>query len=170
MTRGLVHERPRQGETDTWLTPPWVYEALGPFDLDPCGYPGWPTAERVITLPEDGFTADWSGLVWLNPPYSQVEGWLRRLAEHPEGGIALVFARTETAAFQRWVWGRATSLLFPAGRIKFLRPDGSPGLNAAAPSVIVAYGADATMRLRMAHWRAAVKGAFVTNWRTEAQA
>ena len=57
--------------TTTWLTPPGIIDALGPFDLDPCGHPGWPTADRLICLPDDGLAADWpaSDRVWLNPPY-----------------------------------------------------------------------------------------------------
>lgn len=154
----------KRGGSDIWLTPRWITQALGPFDLDPCGRRDWPTADRIIQLPEDGFTADWSGFVWMNPPYSQAEGWLRRLAEYPDGGIALIFARTETAAFQRWVWGHATALLFLAGRIKFHRPDGSPGLNAAAPAVLVGYGAEALKRLERAYAKRTIPGAFVTEW------
>lgn len=37
--------------TTTWLTPPWMLDMLGPFDLDPCaavGRPiGWTDCERL---------------------------------------------------------------------------------------------------------------------------
>ena len=34
-----------RAETTTWLTPPHVIEALGHFDLDPCGHPNSHTVD-----------------------------------------------------------------------------------------------------------------------------
>jgi hypothetical protein len=129
--------------TDEWLTPPELLSRLGPFDLDPCtplAMP-WSTAARRYTPEDDGLTQPWAGRVWLNPPYGAQTGrWLRRLATHGDG-IALVFARTETSTFFRWVWPKADALLFIRGRLAFRRPDGSPaGHNSGGPSVLVAYG------------------------------
>lgn len=147
------HQSARAGTT-TWLTPPDLIAALGPFDLDPCAAPSprpWPTAARHIELPEDGLTAEWSGRVWLNPPYSSAAWlWLSKLAEHGRG-TALVFARTETAGFVSEVWGKAHALLFLHGRLHFHYPDGRRArANSGAPSVLVAYGWDDAERLRHA--------------------
>src|SRR3546814_5442415 len=99
---------------ETWLTPLPIVSALGPFDLDPCAAPSprpWPTAARHIELPEDGFAAEWSGRVWMNPPYgSEMARWLDKLATH-RNGCAPIFARTETAMFHEHVWARANGLL-----------------------------------------------------------
>jgi hypothetical protein len=140
-----------RAETTTWLTPPEIIDALGPFDLDPCAAPSprpWPTATRHIELPEDGLEAEWSGHVWLNPPYSFAAWtWLAKLARHGDG-IALIFARTETAGFVREVWGKATGVLFLHGRLYFHRPDGErAAANSGAPSCLVAYGDRAAERL-----------------------
>jgi hypothetical protein len=128
---------------ETWLTPPHILAALGPFDLDPCAAPSprpWPTAARHIELPEDGFAAEWSGRVWMNPPYgSEMARWLAKLADHGDG-IALVFARTETAMFHRHVWPRASAVLFLKGRLQFCSAKGKPAGNAGAPSCLIAYG------------------------------
>lgn len=139
--------------SDVWLTPPDIIKALGPFDLDPCAAPEprpWPTAARHIALPEDGLSAEWSGLVWCNPPYStQAVRWLRKMSEHGNG-IALVFARTETEWFWETVWNSpsATAALWLAGRLYFHRADGRRAdANAGAPSVLVAYGRVAAGRL-----------------------
>lgn len=138
--------------TTTWLTPPEIIHDLGPFDLDPCAAPSprpWPTANRMIELPEDGLSADWrDSFVWCNPPYSKEAWvWLARLADHGNG-IALVFARTETEGFVRTVWDRADGLLFVHGRLHFHHPDGTrAAANSGAPSVLVAYGEEATSRL-----------------------
>lgn len=139
---------------DRWLTPLPLIEAVGPFDLDPCGAPGHPTAATVYT-PEthgDGLSMPWDGLVWLNPPYGRAAyAWLERLSRHAPGGIALIFARTDTAMFHDLVWDRATALLFLRGRVTFLDPEGKPGSsNSGAASVLVAYGAEAARRLERA--------------------
>lgn len=130
----------------TWLTPPAIIEALGQFDLDPCAAPAprpWPTA-RVMNseIDDDGLAMQWFGRVWLNPPYtsSEIDAWLRKLADHGQG-TSLIFARTETAAFQRQVWQRASGLLFLYGRLHFHDAAGVRAkANAGAPSVLCAYG------------------------------
>lgn len=132
----------RQRET-RWLTPPSLVKALGPFDLDPCGAPGHSLAERTYLLErdEDGLELPWEGRVWLNPPYGkQAEPFLRKLGDHGDG-IALIFARTETASFFENVWQRADALLFLRGRVTFLDASRNPAkANSGAPSVLVAYG------------------------------
>jgi hypothetical protein len=147
---GFTHERAFEGETNVWLTPPDILEALGPFDLDPCAAPQprpWPTARNHYVAEDDGLTQPWEGFVWLNPPYGPHVGrWLDRMAQHGSG-IALVFARTETIWFQRSVC-HAAGVLFPAKRIRFRRPSGEPDAgSASAPSCFLAYGEIAVERL-----------------------
>lgn len=152
------HHSHRAGTVE-WLTPPEIIGALGPFDLDPCApaVQPWATAARTFTKHRNGLLQRWDGRVWLNPPYANgvIEKWLARMAEH-DYGTALIFARTETDAFFRFVWERASALLFMRGRINFHvgEPytdertgrryevgDRAPG-NAGAPTVLCAYGAD----------------------------
>jgi hypothetical protein len=139
-------------DSDEWLTPPEILAALGIFDLDPCAAPEprpWPTATRHVMRAENGLMMPWEGRVWLNPPYggpSVVGPWMRRMAAHANG-VALIFARTETALFFETVWRRASGVLFLRGRLFFHRPDGrKTSTNAGAPSCLVAYGtADAAI-------------------------
>jgi len=137
--------------SDTWLTPPEILKALGPFDLDPCCPPvmPWKTAARCFTERDDGLAQPWAGRVWLNPPYSrEAVRWLRRMAQHGNG-VALVFARTETEWFWETVWRAATALHFFEGRIHFHHPDGRRArANAGAPSVLAAYGDDNAAALK----------------------
>lgn len=146
-----AHQRPHRGASDVWLTPPEIIDAVGPFDLDPCAAPvprPWPTADRHITPPDDGLTAEWAGFVWCNPPFGPEAGrWLDRMADHGHG-IALCPARTETRWFVNTVWRRASSVLFLHGRPHFHYPDGTRGkANSGAPIVLVAYGPAADARL-----------------------
>ena len=66
---------------------------------------------------------------------------MERLASHGNG-IALIFARTETASFFPWVWDHASAVLFFRGRLCFYTKEGRQGGTAGAPSVLVSYGAD----------------------------
>ena len=78
--------------------------------------------------------------MWCNPPYGpHAEKFLARMAAHGNG-IALIFARTETKAFQEHCWRSADAMLFMAGRIKFRLPGGGVAGPAGAPSVLIAYG------------------------------
>jgi hypothetical protein len=130
---------------DEWLTPPHIFKALGPFDLDPCAPSKlrrpWEIAEEHFSIDDDGLSQEWFGRVWCNPPYGlEAARWLARMAEHGNG-IALIFARTETTMFFEHVWSKAAAVLFLKGRLHFHHVDGSRArANAGAPSVLVAYG------------------------------
>lgn len=131
------HERPNKGKTDIWLTPPHIIEALGPFDLDPCGEIYHRTANTIYC--SGGLNTEWFGRVWLNPPYSEVEVWLDKMIEH-NNGVALVFARTDTRWAQK-AMKSAYSIFFPRKRLTFLKPDLSKPIgNAGAPSMFLSFG------------------------------
>lgn len=125
----------------TWLTPPEIIQSLGQFDLDPCSPVDrpWDTASNHLTIHDDGLLSPWSGRVWMNPPYGRELGrWLEKLSMH-QNGTALIFARTETEAFQRYVFSTASSILFMKGRVRFYDINGNQGMNANAPSVLIGY-------------------------------
>lgn len=73
--------------------------------------------------------------MWLNPPYGKHTGtWVRKLADHGDG-IALVFARPDTAWFQEAL-SSADIVCFVEKRIKFVngqtgKSDGTPGAGSA---------------------------------------
>lgn len=153
---GVTHKRGRdmashqipaggaRNSTDEWLTPPALVAALGHFDLDPCS-PGdrrpWDTAAKHYSIEDDGLRQEWSGRVWLNPPYSDMRRWLVRLAEHNHG-TALIFARTETALWFDHIWPKASGVLFLRGRLSFHYVNGKRAkANSGAPSALIAYGA-----------------------------
>lgn len=145
--RGFVHES-SHNESAEWYTPPEIFDALGlTFDLDPCS-PGegrtFVPAKRHLTVADDGLTAPWEGLVFVNPPYGpHTPAWMRKAAEHGNG-LALVFARTDTRWFQE-VAVTTDAMCFIAGRVRFYQGNtanrgGTPG----AGSVLLAWGEVAT--------------------------
>jgi hypothetical protein len=154
-----AHQSRGEGEK-IWLTPPELISALGPFDLDPCFSEPRPWDTAGTHFGPDaagglgGLFADWFGLVWCNPPYDQEAGkWLAKCADHGNA-IALIFARTETVQFHEHVWRKATAIFFFAGRLTFLKADGSKArANGGAPSVLVCYGNKAVERVDSAKLR-----------------
>ncbi|MGO3930831.1 DNA N-6-adenine-methyltransferase [Rhodopseudomonas pseudopalustris] len=161
--KGMGGHHSPAAESDVWLTPPEIIAALGPFDLDPCAAPEprpWPTAAWHITLPENGLRSPWCGRVWLNPPYStaDIKAWLPRLVDHGSG-TALIFARTETDSFFRFVWERADAVLFlRTPRLHFHYPDGRRAENnCGAPSALCAYGEYDAYRLETS----GIRGKFI---------
>lgn len=135
MTFTKLEPQGHEGKTNVWLTPRWILNELGEFDLDPCAHQGWPTAYDHFY--ENGLLEDWYGRVWLNPPYGRNVGqWLNKLELHGNG-IALIFARTDTSWFQSLSFEAAN---FVKGRIKFLNQDLKESTNAGVPSVLLAWG------------------------------
>ena len=128
----MAEHEPNIGASDDWYTPPAIFDALGlTFDLDPCS-PGaghWVPAVNIYTKDDDGLAQPWLGLVFMNPPFGGRNGhlpWLRRFIEHGNG-IAIVRAYTSSAWFHEFIAPNAEILLFPKGKTKFIRPDGTVG-------------------------------------------
>lgn len=122
------------GASDEWYTPPEIFAALGErFDLDPCQ----PTqgraflsvpCDRFYTRDDDGLSKPWAGFVFMNPPFGGRNGhvpWLKKFLEHGNG-IAIVRAYTSSAWFHNYAT-KVDAILFPRGKTKFVRPDGSIG-------------------------------------------
>ena len=142
---GFVHEA-AQPETNEWYTPRWVFDRLGvTFDLDPCS----PADDNLSNVPahrrfsasEDGLLHPWpaDALVFCNPPYGdQIGDWIERMARH-RNGIALTFARVDTAWFHDWC-ASADLICFVRGRIRFLRNGTDPANSPGAGSMFVAWG------------------------------
>lgn len=132
--------------SDDYYTPAWVFEALGlQFDLDvasPPVAPEWIPAARRYTIDDDGLTAPWDGLVWMNPPYSNPGPWVARFLDHGNGVALLPFSN---AAWWRNLWAtdvaiavhQPASVTFVGGGIPLptLFLACGPAAEAALPSV-----------------------------------
>ncbi len=122
MTTETETAHPDEG-TDSWCTPKWLCDALGPFDLDPCSN-ARSTVNAKVTLTgcgdhDDGLTAPWGNAsVFCNPPYSDVTPWARKLAAHPGPWVALLKLDSTTRWFATLVDSGATWAPF-RGRLKF---------------------------------------------------
>lgn len=113
-------------DADTWLTPRYILDQLGEFDLDPCAAacnPHW-VSKGAMTVLEDGLRQPWLGRVFMNPPFSDTRPWLEKHADHGNG-ISLVPASVESRVWRSRVWSGAAGILLLHGRTRFCNPDGS---------------------------------------------
>lgn len=140
------------GASDDWYTPPEIFAALRlKFDLDPCS-PGaghWVPASAVFTKEDDGLSKPWWGCVFMNPPFGGRHGhvpWLQKFLAHGNG-VAIVRAYTSSGWFHEWAV-RADTMLFPRGKTKFIRPDGSIGTSPGHGVVLLGVGETANNALR----------------------
>ena len=121
-------------KSQDWQTPPALFDALdaefGPFTCDPAAQIDQYTAMTVlnrgglICIPpdaplhddewhlqvyRDGLAHDWSGRVYLNPPYGrEMPKWIAKAVAEVEAGncelvCALIPARTDTKAWQTYI-------------------------------------------------------------------
>jgi hypothetical protein len=113
-----------------------------------------------MELPEDGLTAKWHGRVWCKPPFgAHTAAWLARMADHGNG-IALAFARTDTAMFHQHVFTKSQAVMFLAKRPHFYHPDGTRASgNSGGPICLIAYGRENAIKLE----RSGIKGALLTH-------
>lgn len=154
------------GVTNEWYTPKAVFDALGcMFDMDvaaPMCIPSYIGDRLRCTTPsggrrwlwKDSLETEWSGFVWMNPPFGGrncIAPWLNKFFDHGNG-VALVPDRTSAPWF--WdAWRKADAVLFTR-KVRFLRPDGTEGKSPSCGTALMAAGDRGVAAL----WRAANVG------------
>ena len=129
--------------TVEWYTPAEYIEAarqvLGTIDLDPASSivaNETVKAENFFTANDNGLAKEWSGRVWLNPPFTSglIEQFANKLvAEFNAGNVTEAVALVDNATETRWFRKFADSshaIVFTTGRINFRKggtfEEGSP--------------------------------------------
>lgn len=134
-----AHVAQNTGENE-WYTPKEHIESarkvMGSIDLDPASCEianNRVRAAKIYTKEDSGLTGEWSGNVWMNPPYAQplIQLFSDRVSEQFRLGkigqaIVLVNNATETKWFQTMA-EHSSAACFPKSRIRFLDPEGNPG-------------------------------------------
>lgn len=138
-----------------WYTPAEFCESarlvMGEISLDPasCKVANKQVkATKFFTAEQDGLSREWSGSVWLNPPYGQplIAEFARKVVEEWQSGriqsaIVLVNNATETAWFQSMLI-EASAVCFKAGRIRFLDATGAPANTPLQGQAFLYFGQD----------------------------
>lgn len=126
-------------KSDEWSTPQTLFDTLNEefhFTLDPCANAENAKCKMYYTISENGLEKTWAGhCVFCNPPYSQIQKWVKKCAEEARKGatvVMLIPARTDTRWFHDYIYKKA-DIRFIKGRLRF-----SDSKNAAPfPSMIV---------------------------------
>ena len=126
----------RTSTKDDYETPDEVYDPLNDefhFTIDVCADEDNHKCEAYYSIEEDGLFYEWSGVCWLNPPYSNTKAWLLHASKQRCTSIALVPNSTENTWFHEIAW--PTPSVLPR-RISFLQ-DGVPQKGNTGGSIIV---------------------------------
>lgn len=141
------------GKSDDWYTPAYIFEALEcGFDMDVAAPESGPLHVPCNSwMWADSLESDWEGFIWMNPPFGARNGlvpWMEKFRIH-DNGIALVPDRTSAPWWQDMaVW--ADKIFFVAGKVKFIRPDGSIGKSPSVGTTLVGMGRKAGLALMQA--------------------
>lgn len=139
MSRPMV-----EGSTLTscdWCTPEWLCTLLGVFGLDPCSNARTHVQARLYCRLDavdarlrDGLTLDWDERsVFCNPPFSSVQPWATKLANHDAPWCALVKLDPSTRWFATLMSANPTVAPFKK-RLKF---EGDKAMTANFPCALV---------------------------------
>ena len=124
--------------TDMWETPTAFFRALDAefhFTIDVCAVPENAKFKEFYTPEQDGLAQNWEGVCWCNPPYGREIGkWVEKAAGAGCTVVMLLPARTDTAWFHDYIYGRA-EVRFIRGRLKF----GDSRNSAPFPSMVAVF-------------------------------
>ena len=133
----LVPHVSRNSGQNEWYTPVPIVEAarkvMGGIDLDPATSELAQSlvvrAESYYTKETNGLSKEWTGRIWMNPPYSQdlIGRFIHKLVRSHGilQWVVLVNNATETK------WGQmllrsSRAVCFPSSRVKFIDINGKP--------------------------------------------
>lgn len=140
--------------TDRWFTPVYLIESarkvLGTIDLDPASEPlanERVKASKYYTETDDGLLQPWFGSVFVNPPGGRrgrdsisALFWGKLMAEkyNVDHAIWLGFSLEQLQTTQKYGVGIVEfPFCVPRKRVRFDKPDGSPGDAPSHSNVIV---------------------------------
>ena len=130
-------------KTNEWSTPQAFFDELNKefnFTLDPCATSENAKCNKYFTVEDDGLKQDWSkDTVFMNPPYGrEIKYWVQKAYEESLKGatvVCLIPARTDTAYWHDYIFGKSDDIRFLRGRLKF----GDSKNPAPFPSAIIIY-------------------------------
>jgi len=123
-----------------WPTPDAVFDVLDGryhFTLDACATAENAKCERFFTPEQDALRQEWTGSVYVNPPYGrEISRWMKKALESSERGatvVCLVPSRTDTDWWHNY--SMKGNIFFIRGRLRF----GNAQNSAPFPSAIVVF-------------------------------
>jgi hypothetical protein len=148
----IVSKNPKSKPTDHWNTPAWLAKTLGRFQggisLDPCSNATSLVSARFVAHGGDGLdglTLDWvdlgrNGLIYINPPYSDVGPWAEKFSQLPaESAAAMLVKLDPTTRWWKTAMYRSAGFFTFRERLRFGRPGldkKQPGANFASALIV----------------------------------
>ena len=140
---------------EEYYTPAYIVEAArksfinGKIDLDPasCAFAQKVVkAKRYFTKEDDGLKHNWSGAVFVNPPFSQLKAFAEKLIRSPDVKEAVFVGRMDIGT----EWGQnmllvSNCLCVPKKRISFYGADGKPLVKNNMANIIFGYRIENTI-------------------------
>lgn len=108
------------------------------FTLDPCSSHENHKCVRYFTAEDDGLEQEWTGRVFMNPPYGRTLGsWMRKAWEASQSTAELVVCLVPARTDVKWWHEYAVrgEVRFVKGRLRF----GDAKASAPFPSAIVVF-------------------------------
>lgn len=136
-----------------WITPPHILASarivMGGIDLDPASSilanSCWVKASRFYDESSDGMKQEWSGTVWLNPPFGKMASqFVNKLHTHFSGGevtqaILLLNQNSMSSAWFSSVYDECSVMMVTRGRLKFTTTNVSVNVSSPTTGHVIAY-------------------------------
>jgi len=130
---------------DSWRTPRWLFDYLnaefGPFTLDAAASDENHLCDKYYTEQNSGLDNEWNGIVFCNPPYSDISPWVKKAGGEAGRILLLLPSRTGMAWFQDCL-SFASVCFVTGGRIKFIDPTGGKRMSPSEDHILVGFGID----------------------------
>jgi len=129
MVTNVISNTP-ENERDTWRTPKYIFDyaqkTVGRFDFDTaCSY------ENSLASPvwngfvhEDALLVSWKGVLWCNPPYSNITPWIEKAIESDAITVMLIPSPNGESYYKNLIENSHEIAI--QGRISFIGADGKP--------------------------------------------
>lgn len=134
---------------DEQYTPKELFDAMGvQFQLDvaaPKGGIPWIPAASHYSLEDNALDQPWSGMVWMNPPYSKPSPWVDKFISHGNGIALLPMSKS---GWSRRLWDAADGISY-VGMMRFVQDDGKSS-QIYMPVLLYSIGSEATEAIKRA--------------------
>lgn len=141
-----IHEGMFTSSADDWTTPDDFYQLLDSefgFTLDPCCYAETAKCARYFTKEDDGLRQDWTGSVFMNPPYGrEIGAWVRKAYEAAQTTADVVVCLIPSRTCSQW-WHRycmrAAEIRLVCGRLRFGGQKPEKDHDAPFPNAVIVF-------------------------------
>ena len=114
--------------SDDYYTPKWIFDVLNiKFDIDVASPPDGPMhtpCKRYFTQLDNGLNQNWSGSVYLNPPFSEPKLWIDKWLHHKNGVLLAPMAKSK---WFNTLWDSNAAVIVLPSNLKFTDPKGGNG-------------------------------------------